>query len=94
MDYAALLSFRQLWKRHLQVAKANAPKTAVNEINQLSEGYPACTRQRARHETEQFHDYPDWQIFDSVAHFRPWPLASPLPACQVRDTRTVTSCEI
>ena len=49
VDYAAPLTYRHLWKCHLQITKANTPKTTVKKIDQLSEEYPARARQRARH---------------------------------------------
>jgi hypothetical protein len=69
MNDAAPLPLRHIRERHLQIAKAYAPKTAMQEIDQLTEKYPAGTRQRSRHETEQLHHDQDWQIFDSVTHF-------------------------
>ena len=69
MNYAAPLTLRHLRERHLQIAKADAPQAAMKVIDKLAKEDSACAPQWTRHETEQFHDYPDCQIFDSVAHF-------------------------
>ncbi len=95
MNHPTPQTFGHLRKRHLQIAESNAPKTAMQEINQLTETNPACTGQRPWHQTQELHHEPDWQIFDSMAHSGSLsPDESAVEFAVMRDTRTVTSIEI
>ena len=49
VDYAAPLTYRHLWKCHLQITKANTPKTTVKNIDKLAKEDSARARQWTRH---------------------------------------------